>query len=75
MNGSTAGMTWYQRKICTSSGMLRNSSTQALPRRTSHGLSGSVRMMPTSEPSTRATISASSATDTVQPQAESIHSQ
>ena len=25
------GMTWYQRKICTSSGMLRNSSVQALP--------------------------------------------
>ncbi len=75
MAGISAGMTWYQRKICTSSGMLRNSSTQALPRRTSHGLSGSVRMMPTSEPSTSATMSASSDTESVQPQAESIHSQ
>jgi hypothetical protein len=55
--------------------MLRNSSTHALPNRTSHGLSGSVRMMPISEPSTNATTSASSATDTVQPQAESIHCQ
>jgi hypothetical protein len=71
----SAGMTWYQRKICTSSGMLRNNSTHALPNRTSHGLSGSVRMMPISEPSTSATTSASSATDTVQPQAESIHCQ
>jgi hypothetical protein len=55
----SAGTTWYQRKIWTSSGMLRNSSTQALPKRTSQGLLGSVRSVPTSAPSTSATISAS----------------
>jgi hypothetical protein len=69
--GTSAGTTWYQRKICTSSGMLRNSSVQALPMPTSR-LCGVVRRMPISEPTTSATTSASSATDSVQPQADSI---
>ena len=64
-------MTWYQRKIWTSSGMLRNSSVQALPISTS-GLLGVVRRIPISEPTTSATISASTATDSVQPQADII---
>ena len=64
-------MTWYQRKIWTSSGMLRNSSVQALPMKTS-GLLGVVRRMPISEPTTSATISDSTATDSVQPQADII---
>jgi hypothetical protein len=34
--GKIAGITWYHRKICTSSGILRNNSTQALPSRTTH---------------------------------------
>src|SRR5690606_5261612 len=67
------GMTWYQRKICTSSGMLRNTSVQALPNHTS-GLLGVVRMMPTSEPTTSASTSDSSATLSVQPQADISHS-
>ena len=67
------GMTWYQRKIWTSSGMLRNSSVQALPSRTNH-LFGVVRRMPISEPTTSATMRASTATDSVQPQADSIQS-
>jgi hypothetical protein len=70
MGGISAGTTKYHRKICTSSGMLRNSSTQALPRRTSQGLSGSVRITPTTEPTTSATTRAVSDTATVQPQAE-----
>ncbi len=65
------GMTWYQRKIWTSSGMLRNSSVQALPMKTS-SLLGVVRRMPISEPNRRAMISASTATDIVQPQADII---
>jgi hypothetical protein len=64
-----AGSTWYQRKICTSSGMLRNSSVHALPMNTSR-LSGVVRRMPISEPTAMATTRASAATDSVQPQAE-----
>ncbi len=67
-------MTWYQRKICTSSGMLRNSSVHALPSSTSH-LFGAVRRMPISEPTTSATTSAHSATESVQPQADIIQSQ
>jgi hypothetical protein len=63
------GSTWYQRKICTSSGMLRNSSVQALPMNTSR-LSGAVRRMPISEPTASATTSASTATLSVQPQAD-----
>ena len=66
------GMTWYQRKIWTSSGMLRKSSVQALPMKTS-GLLGVVRRMPISEPTMRATMSASTATDIVQPHADIIH--
>ena len=42
--GKMPGTTKYQRKICTSSGMLRNSSTHQLPMRVSHGLSGRVRI-------------------------------
>ncbi|MCY1366986.1 hypothetical protein D9M69_538980 [compost metagenome] len=72
--GNIEGNTWYQRKICTSKGMLRNSSTQALPRRTTMGRSGSVRSVPITTPITSASSSASSATDTVQPQADSIQS-
>ena len=62
-------MTKYHRNICTSSGTLRNSSTQALPSRTSHGF-GVVRMVPTSEPTTIAMISGSTDTASVQPQAD-----
>ena len=62
------GMTWYQRKIWTSSGMLRNISVQALPMKTS-ALLGVVRRMPMIEPTSRATIRASAATASVQPQA------
>ncbi|MNY39085.1 hypothetical protein D3C86_1737520 [compost metagenome] len=72
--GTKAGTTWYQRKIWTSNGTLRNSSTQALPKRTSHGLSGSVRSTPITPPATNANINASSDTDTVHPQADSIQS-
>ena len=53
--------------------MLRNSSVHALPSATKH-LFGVVRRMPISEPTTSATISASTATDSVQPQADIIHS-
>ena len=70
--GNTPGTTKYQRKICTSSGTLRNNSTQALPMRTSQGLLGSVRMVPMTRPATSATTSADSATVKVQPQAERI---
>src|SRR5437899_8509227 len=73
--GKIFGTTWYHRKICTSSGMLRNSSTQPLPKRTSQGLFGSVRITPTIEPITRATTSEQSDTATVQPQAETSHCQ
>ena len=62
------GMTWYQRKIWTSSGMLRNSSVQALPIETS-ALLGVVRRMPMIEPTSRATTRARAATASVQPQA------
>src|SRR6185369_1244244 len=65
------GMTWYQRKIWTSSGMLRKSSVQALPRNTKKRL-GVVRRIPISEPKTSATISESTATEIVQPHADII---
>ena len=55
--------------------MLRNSSVQALPIATNQRLFGVVRRMPISEPTTSATISASTATDSVQPQADIIQSQ
>lgn len=74
MAGNMVGTTWYHRKICTSSGMLRNSSTHALPRRTTMGRSGRVRSVPTRMPITSASNRASSETDTVQPQADSIQS-
>src|SRR5215472_16272044 len=48
--GMNSGTTKYQRNICTSSGMLRKNSTQALPRRTSHG-DVVVRIVPITEPS------------------------
>lgn len=54
--------------------MLRNSSTHALPKRTSHGAPGSVRKVPIRLPVTSANTSANTDTDTVQPQADSIHS-
>jgi hypothetical protein len=75
MTGNSFGTTWYQRKICTSSGTLRNSSTQALPKRTSHGLSGSVRIVPMTEPTISASARPQTETDSVQPQADSIHCQ
>ena len=55
--------------------MLRNSSTQALPKRTSQGLSGSVRIVPMIEPTTSASTRPQTDTDSVQPQADSIHCQ
>ena len=64
------GMTWYQRKIWTRSGMLRKSSVQALPSSTS-GLLGVVRRIPISEPTTRATMSDAPATER-QPHADII---
>ena len=73
IGGISLGSTKYHKKICTSSGILRNNSTQALPNRTSHGLSGKVRRVPTIEPTTNASSSALSETDTVQPHACSIH--
>ncbi len=54
--------------------MLRNTSTQALHKRTSHGLSGSVRAMPIRMPRIMAITQAPPATESVQPQACSIHS-
>ena len=72
---------WHQgrhhvvpQKICTSNGMLRNSSTHALPSRVTMGLLGNVRNVPISEPMTNASNKASSDTDTVQPQTDSIQS-
>jgi hypothetical protein len=67
------GTTKYQRKICTSSGMLRNSSTQTLARRTSQGLFGSVRKVPMMPPSDTATTQEQPATASVQLQASIIH--
>src|SRR3989344_7754275 len=54
--------------------MLRNSSTQALPKRTIMGRSCKVRSVPIKEPNTSASTKASTETDTVQPQADSIQS-
>src|SRR5574343_446612 len=54
--------------------MLRNSSTQALARRTSQGLSVRVRRVPTTAPTTIATSQAQPATASVQRQASNIHS-
>ena len=74
MAGISVGSTWYHKKICTSSGMLRNSSTHALPRRTTIGLLGRVRKVPITAPRISASNSASTETETVQPQADSIQS-
>ena len=74
MAGTMDGITWYHRKMCTSSGILRKYSTQALPRRTVQGRPSSVRSVPITDPTTSATISDSRETDTVQPQADSIQS-
>ena len=71
--GISEGTTWYQMKIWTSSGMLRKSSVQALPRKLSP-LLGTVRKMPIREPTHSATTRASTATLSVQPQAEIIQS-
>ncbi|EKD96749.1 MAG: hypothetical protein ACD_23C01292G0001 [uncultured bacterium] len=54
--------------------MLRNNSTQALPSRTTTGRSCNVRRVPMNDPKTSASSSASTDTDTVQPQADSIQS-
>ena len=72
--GINLGTTKYHRKICTSSGMLRKSSTQALASRTSQGLLGKVRSVPTRAPTTIATSQEVPATASVQRQASSIHS-
>ncbi len=64
-------MTWYQRKIWTSSGMLRNSSVHALPIQT-NALTGVVRRMPISEPTVSATTSEHAETSSVQPHADII---
>ena len=69
-----AGNTWYHRKMCTSSGMLRKNSTHALPRRTVHGLWGKVRSVPTTAPTIKAITSDNSETEIVQPQADSSQS-
>ena len=71
--GKILGTTKYQMKIWTSSGTLRNNSTHALASRTSHGLSGRVRSVPTSAPTTMATTHEAPATASVQPQASIIH--
>src|SRR5260221_14042515 len=65
------GMTWYQRKICTSSGMFRKSSVHALPIHT-NALTGGVRRMPISEPTVSATTSEHPETRSVQPHADII---
>jgi hypothetical protein len=54
--------------------MLRKNSTQTLPIRAATGLSGSVRIVPTTEPTSSATTSESAATITVWPQACSSQS-
>jgi hypothetical protein len=63
--GMNSGTTKYQRNICTSSGMLRKSSTQPLPSRTSHGCCV-VRIVPTTEP-------VMSAMTHAQPDTASVH--
>ena len=72
--GKIAGTTWYHRKICTSSGILRKNSTHALPKRTAHLLLGRVRSTPIIMPLANASSRANTDTDTVQPQADSIQS-
>lgn len=64
--GRSSGSTKYQRKSWTSSGMLRKSSTHALPSRTAH-FDGVVRITPTTEPSTSAITHAHAAVASVQP--------
>ena len=59
-----SGMTKYQRNIWTSSGMLRKSSTQALPKRTSHGCCV-VRIVPITEPTASAMTHAHADTPSV----------
>ena len=73
MAGKILGTTKYQIKICTSSGMLRNNSTQALASRVNHGLLGNVRSVPKKAPNTMATTQETPATASVQPQASNIH--
>ena len=70
--GIILGSTKYQRNTWTSRGILRNNSTQALPKRTSQGLSGKVRATPTSDPSTMAMSNPPNDTASVQPQACTI---
>jgi hypothetical protein len=64
-------MTWYQRKIWTSSGMLRKSSVHALPIHTS-AFTGVVRKMPMIEPTASATARERPDTRSVQPHADII---
>jgi len=59
-----SGTTKYQRNICTSSGMLRNSSTHASPSRTIQGRSV-VRIVPITDPSTSAMTHAQADTASV----------
>jgi hypothetical protein len=64
--GSNSGTTKNQRNICTSSGMLRNSSTQAAPSAASPRC-GAVRSVPTAMPINSASSQAVSDTASVQP--------
>src|SRR5450830_1395921 len=73
IGGNTLGATKYQRKICTSNGILRKNSTHTFTKRTSQGLLGSVRSIPSRKPATMATTHELAATDTVQPHAFIIH--
>jgi hypothetical protein len=68
------GTTKYHKKICTKMGMLRNSSTHTLAKRTNHGLLGKVRSVPISTPTLTATTQDVPATASVQRQASSIQS-
>jgi len=69
-----SGITKYQRNICTSSGMFRKSSTQALPSRTIHGLSV-VRIVPISAPTVIAMTQAIAETASVHASPAAIHCQ
>ena len=70
--GKISGMTWYQIRSCTISGMLRKNSVQASPKKATP-LLGRVRITPTASPMTSAIASATSATSKVQPHACSSH--
>ena len=72
--GTNSGITKYHRNICTSSGMLRNSSTQQWPMVVSQWL-WVVRMVPMSDPAIIAISHATTETASVQPRPDSRISQ